>query len=305
MEKPYPLEQGSTIGIFSPADPLNEQRIRRIEKGISILQSWGFNVEAPTVKQLNAWTKFRPPTERAIEITELLNDDSIDALFASWGGKNCNDLLDLFDYRQFRDLKKPIFGVSDIAVLLNAISYNSRIITFYGPNILGKLDETNAKGLELLNSDSDLKNILPKNVSYTIIRDGNCEGRLIGGSLGTFVLGLSGTKHFPAFKNSILFWETSSLNLFQIRQHLQHLKLANIFQNIKGVIIGATNQILNHEDNFHEMILDLFQNPEIPLIKGDFFGHGHFENPIFPIGAYAYLSTNPVELILTEKPVKD
>lgn len=303
ISKAKAINANAKIGLFTPSDPIVNHRIEKLRNGIEILRNWGFRVDEPTSEQWEAWSKQRTPKERTDEIHSLLFDSSIEILLATWGGKNCNDLLDLLDYKLFRIKRKPILGVSDVATLLNAISYKSRLVTFYGPNIAGKLDETDEKGLSKLMSDSTnivTQSLLPNKVTYHIIRSGGCEGQLVGGSLGTYTVGLSGTPYYPNFRKVILFWESSSLDLSQIRQHIQHLRLANAAENIQGVIIGATNKVTENISELDRTLLELFPEDNIPIIRGDFLGHGVYPNPILPIAAKVKLTTDPISLILLD-----
>lgn len=305
MLKPKRAQKNGNVSLFHPSDPLVEDRILKINRGIETIRKWGFEVEKPGSNTLGKWALYRTPQDRAAEIHDLLSDDSVDILLATWGGKICLDLLPFLDFQLISDAAKPILGVSDIGVLLNAIAFRSNLITFYGPNIAGKLYESEEKGFPLITSPPKelLGNyLLSKETSSVVVRSGIGEGRLIGGSIGTFTIGLSGTPYFPHFDEVILFLESGSLNNLTIRQHLKKLFLSSSLANVVGIVIGALTQLETEKEfeTFDRFLLELFDDASIPILRGNFFGHGIFPNLTLPVGANVRLSTDIKNLILLE-----
>lgn len=292
---PKKISKGAKFGFFSPSDPIYPRRIEFIKLGVKIINDWGFQTEVISDSQLSEWAVYRNPQMRADEFHLKLKDPTIDGLIATWGGKNSNDLLPLIDYSLVRKFKKPIVGSSDIAVILNAITWKTDLVTFYGPNVLGKFNQTKEYGFPFLIKNT-YKNIplFPNeyNAKFKVLRKGKVEGILIGGSLGTFTLGLSGTSYMPQFKNMIFFFESSSLDYFRIRQHIQNLKINNFLKNVSGLIVGVTEHITNETRNqFENMLLEFFPG-EIPIILCNYFGHGFYYNSTFPIGSKLKIDTN-------------
>lgn len=291
---PKKITEGAKVGFFSPSDPIYPRRIEFIKLGVEILNEWGYFTELIDDTTLNKWGALRPLKERINEVHDKMIDPKIDVLIATWGGKNSSDLLPHLNYNLIRKSRKPIIGTSDIAVLLNAITCYSGLITFHGPNVLGKLNQTKEIGLPLLKDN--IKNELnllgiSSNNEMQIYRHGSTTGRLVGGSLGTFTLGLSGTKYMPNFDQIIFFFESASLDYFKTRQHLQHLKLTGFIERVVGVIIGAMTKIDKHLSNDFLNMINHFFADHIPIIKCDVFGHGFYHNPTFPIGMKAKIDT--------------
>lgn len=294
---PKKIHKGAKLGFFSPSDPIYPRRVEFIKKAVLILSYWGFKTESITDKMFEEWSVLRSPSARANEFHKKLKDSEFDCLMATWGGKNSSDLLKLLDYQLIQKLKKPIIGSSDIGVLLNAITHKTGLVTFYGPNVLGKINQTEEIGLPVLVRDREYQpNLFPTDSlnKVKVVRGGICEGRLIGGSLGTFTLGLSGTEFIPQFNKTIFFFETASLDYYRIRQHLQNLNNTKFLKKITGVIVGVTNQI--KEDSielFEKMLLEFFPK-SVPLITTELFGHGFYYNPTFPIGRKIKIDTSKV-----------
>lgn len=289
--RPKNLTDESLIGFFTPSDPILPKRVEFIKKGLQILSEWGLKTKFVDEKKIEYWGKRNDPKDKIKEFNDLLHDSAVDVLMATWGGKNSSDLLDLIDYDLVGYSNKIIIGHSDVAVILNAITEKTNLVTFYGPNVLGKLNQTKEIGfpLQRMKSYSGYKLFSFKEIGgYFIVNPGICKGELYGGSLGTFTLGLSGTAYIPTSNEIIFFFESSSLDLYRIRQHLQHLKLTGFIRRVVGVITGTNTQISDEESKeFNELLISYF--PDCPIIRSEYFGHGFYLNPSIPIGGYAQL----------------
>lgn len=299
--KPKRIYKGERIGIFSPSDPIYSRRIPFILEGLKILQTWGFKPDDINEYDFNIWSELRSPLERAREFNRLVVNKSCSALLATWGGKNVSDILQLVNYDLVKEHQKVIFGSSDIAVLLNAITAKTNLLTFYGPNVLGKLNQTCESGLPLISDTIQVpfEFNLNGSLSPVAVIPGCSTGHLVGGSLGTFTLGLSGTKYIPNFAKMIFFFESGSLDLFRIRQHLRHLELTGFLDNVTGVLIGAMTKIEDTK-NLDLLLSEIFSPRSCPVVRCDAFGHGYFNNPMIPIGPVAELRTNPCRLTIFE-----
>ena len=150
MIYPYRLRHGDPIGIYSPSEPITEERLPRFNKGISVLSSHGYTVKyGDNVFKQNAYMA-GTIKERINDINMLLSNNNVKAIMTSWGGKSCNQLLPYLDYGLIAKQRKPIMGFSDGCVLLNSITYKTGLITFHGPNVAGKLYETKHSDMSLL-----------------------------------------------------------------------------------------------------------------------------------------------------------
>jgi len=298
---PSALKRNPKIGFFSPSVPLFDHRIRYIKEGITTLMLWGFRVQKLSDKQFSQWKTLRDPLIRKNEIYELLEDKSIDILFSVWGGKNTNDIIDTLDYRFIRNNAKPIIGVSDVCVLLNAITSQAKVVTYHGPNVVGKLNHTKESKLPIITSHNKSFELIPSEYQgpLTIVRSGICVGNMVGGSLGTFAIGLSGTPYMPDFERVLFFFESASLDYFQIKQHLKLLSLTGFSKRIAGLFIGNLSKVNKDQlADLYKLLCDFVPNKSIPIVKTDLFGHGDFYNPCFPIGANAHIDTDSNKYII-------
>ncbi|MDD4149171.1 MAG: LD-carboxypeptidase [Bacteroidales bacterium] len=300
------IKKGSTIGIFSPSEPIVEKRISRFNAGISILKSNGFKTKLATnalkITNYTAGTV----SDRVSDLHELLRANDVDVLVSSWGGKSCNQLIKHLDYNLIKEKRKAILGFSDAGVLLNHINAKTGLITFYGPNVIGKLDETDHENMTILNDDFFQGNILGnvENVNSQVIKSGTSEGKLIGGNLSTFVLGVACSEIPDSyFDGAIFFWEDAGNAAQIINQYLTAISNRGIFDRISGMIIGDfitedTNEWKRTND--FDSIKQVLGNYNFPILYAPTFGHRKLENPLIPIGAKCRLDANKYSLKLLE-----
>jgi muramoyltetrapeptide carboxypeptidase LdcA involved in peptidoglycan recycling len=144
-------------------------------------------------------------------------------------GFNSNQLLKDIDYNLISNNPKVLCGYSDITSLQNAIYAKAGLVTYSGPHFstFGMLKGFNYTQDQfnkcLFNSDpflvspsevwsddawyADQENReFIENLGFKVWNEGEAEGTIIGGNLGTLNL-LQGTEFMPSLKDSILFLE--------------------------------------------------------------------------------------------------
>jgi muramoyltetrapeptide carboxypeptidase len=202
-----------------------------------------------------------------------------------------------------RDSRKPIVTFSDGCVLLNAITAKTGLITFHGPNVAGKLDESNHASLDLLRGRNVDKGEFPAfgnsaRAFWECWREGQATGRLYGGNLSTFVLGLVGTRFLDISDSVIFFWENVGDSPQIIHQYLTCLVNAGWFDRVAGMVVG--DLIINPLPEGSEWkrrsaqaaVLQALAGFNFPIAHCPTFGHRSLENPIVPIGATCVLDTD-------------
>lgn len=311
MSKCHRIHDGATIGIYSPSEPITESRKPRFERGLYVIREHGFKIKLGSSVFGSHFYMAGTAKQRAEDIMDLLKDDDVDVLLASWGGKSCNQILSLLDYDTIRSIRKPILGFSDGCVLLNAITAKTGLFTVHGPNIAGKFYETKHADLRILKDTPFSKNLLTNEdrcEDARIIRGGTCTGRLFGGNLSTLTLGLLGSQFFPSSSEGIFFWESAGETPQIIDQFLTCLRNAGVFENMKGMIIG--DFIIEEAEEYKkrdpfEMVLSILSDYSFPILYYPSFGHpSNLENPPIPIGPLCRLDVDNTTLYLEEDVVE-
>jgi len=297
------LEQGSTLGVYSPSEPITDSRKARFLQGLNILRSNGYNIKL-SKGALERNNYVAGSTEHRLnDIHELLSSQDVHALISSWGGKSCNQLVRGLDYKQIAEQRKPFLGFSDPCVILNHITALTGLVTFYGPNVVGKLHETDNADLRILHSSSEGCDILSDTETRTTIVGGGCRGRLFGGNLSTFVLGvLCSNTSLRFFESGIFFWEDMSTPQLVI-QNLTAIGNKGLFETIGGMVIGK----LISEESKHWKSVDMLEEVRrfctdfrFPILHAPVFGHEKLANPVIPIGPVAELDADNGMLVLQE-----
>jgi len=312
---PNRLKKGDAIGIVAPSKSLSEVHKdyldnfkKYIEKELELKVVFGKNIFKKD-KSGTAGT----PKQRAEDINNMFNNKDIDAIWGYQGGETAIQTLSLLDFDAIKENPKLFLGMSDIDVLLLVINKMTGLITFNTPDSkMGRdldldFDYSRKSFVERLFEGS--KEIKP-NSEWKCVRKGKATGKLIGCNI-TSILKLNRTKYFPDFDNSILFLESYTLNVEEIRHKLDQLKQIGVFDKIKGIVIGFMYSFQDKEQrkekninvDFEDMVLEITKEHDIPILKINEFGH-RCQNAFLPIGAKVMLDATNKKIKIVEEFVK-
>jgi len=297
MKKPSRLKPGDTIGIVAPAGPFDPDLF---QKGVAALEDMGYGVFQPDGLDKRNRFLAGPDEHRADLINQMFADPDINAIFCARGGYGSQRILDSIDYEVIRENSKIFIGFSDITVLLSALNNHCGLVTFHGP-VLTKLGEGNPESVAGLGAalaiDTPVQIRASKN---RVVRSGSCEGTVAGGNLAT-LCHMVGTPHMPEFGNCILILEDVSESLYKIDRMLYQMRMAGCFQGITGLALGSFTDC-GELGGVLDVVMDNFQETEIPILAGFDIGHGPV-NLTIPMGIPAVLDTDLRTLSYTEAAV--
>jgi muramoyltetrapeptide carboxypeptidase len=309
ITKPKALKKDDMIGIFSPSEPLTPERRVRVERGANIIHSLGYSTVYSENMFNSHYYMAGKPEDRISDFNDLIRNIEVKAIMMSWGGKSANQLMNLLDYELIAENPKAIFGFSDTTNLINAIHAMTGLVTFHGPNVVGKLDELPDSSLHFFDLMIEHGFVGPLNsrIPPKSLRDGVAQGRLIGGNLSCFILGLMGTPYQPDFRDAIFFWEAGSRSPQEIDQFLTYLKLAGVFAEISGMIIGHVSECRDKRDwgsrEIEDVVVSTAEDFDFPIMVFPAFGHGDVENITLPIGCRCKLDSRKLSFEIQEKSV--
>jgi muramoyltetrapeptide carboxypeptidase len=197
MRTPKRLQPGDTIGIVSTSSPTEPEAVDHMkeyfeQKGYSVkvapntLASFGFLAGTPQV--------------RADDFNSMLHDSAIRMIVTAMGGTGAEHLLPLVDYQAIASDPKMVVGLSNPAILLNAISSTTGVPTIHGPNgVEFGYDELTPFAEEnfwpIVSESLSLPHVFPVSNEMKVVRGGSIvEGRLYGGhiSMMQLLIGLLG-----------------------------------------------------------------------------------------------------------------
>ena len=300
---PPSLPQGGRIGIFAPSSQIN---INGLSNGYRFLKKCGYDVVMGRTIQQMMDTDFMnaPDRERANELMEFFDDDSIDMIIAAAGGYGTTRILKMLDYDLIARKPKIVVGLSDTCGLLMAILTKSGLASFMGQTAeISASEESKWNMVNMLHRVSDPTSsiILPE--GYSLLRrigePKTASGMLVASNLN-LLTSLAGTEFFPKMEGSILAIEDVSEAIFKIESMLQHLELCNVFDDISGVLLGEFTMLMSEfgngkderdaEPSVNEIFISRFKNRKYPIMTGVPFSHGKY-NVCLPIGRTVKIDT--------------
>ncbi|MFH0925146.1 MAG: LD-carboxypeptidase [bacterium] len=293
MIKPNALKFGDNIGIVAPAGPLVKDIFF---SGVDQLKSLGFKTKFN--KDIFAKKGYLAGHDqrRAEELNKMFLDPEIKAIICARGGYGSARLIPLIDKAGIKKNPKIFMGFSDITSLHLSINKECSLVTFQGPMVASD-QLINLKELTRHSLLDTLTKPLPPPELYisrdTIVREGYGQGALVGGCLSILIHSL-GTSYEVDTDNKILFLEDWREAPYSIDRMLTHLKLANKFDKVKGVLFGDMSFYPRRKDNkkyLKGLIEDIFKGYKFPICIDLPFGHGS-ENVVLPLGVKVTLDTS-------------
>ena len=306
------LKKGDHIRVVSPSSSI--QAIGGFEANLAAkerLEELGFDVSFSSNYFEHDLFDSASIASRVEDIHEAFLDPSVDAVLATIGGFNCNELLPYLDYDLIAQNPKIFCGYSDTTALLNAIYTKTGIETYMGPSYSSfKMKASQAYQTEawLRAVTQDNYDLVPSQewssdawylpdaprtfypTEWKVYKAGSASGTIIGGNLSTFSL-LRGTPYAPQAENYILFVEEAEG--YPPEHFLRELAaLLQAYPNPQAVIIGRFPKECEMTEEILLAILDkhpLLKN--IPVLYDVDFAH---TQPLFTItiGAQAALDTD-------------
>lgn len=291
MKKITPLTQGDTIAIISPAGPIKDEKA--LKKAVSYLEAQGYKVEIATNALLQKDYLAGDDASRLSDLHEAFKNPEIKAILCSRGGYGCARLLDKIDYDLICQNPKIFLGHSDITAFLN----NFHIPTFHAPMAVGdfgndEIDATTAKSfLEVIKGIKAPYIYEPKE-AFKIINSGKAKGKLIGGNLSVLA-SLFGTQYIPDFQDKILLLEDLNEPLYKIDRMLTQLRMAGVFDQIRGLVVADFGDTKVSEDFLKSFI------SKKPVFCGFYASHVKSKYTL-PIGVEYFLDADKGTLELIE-----
>lgn len=265
----------------------------------------------------------------SIQLINMFKNDNINVLMSLTGGYTTNTHLDSINYREVAQNPKIVVGYSDTTALLLALYTKIKLVTFYGPALIGTFGEypninsytaKNFNDIMTYNGGiytyeeaetQSMSNYFwdkedEKELEYSKFdgwksnNKGTASGILIGGNLNT-ILSLLGTEYIPDFKNKILFIEDAFTSPQKFNRDMETLRQNKILHQINGIIVGTFFGVNETQSCFEKILNEYIDKPMIYNVN---FGHS---NPIMtiPIGVSAKIDSDKPMITLLESPFKD
>ena len=133
---PRPLRKGDVIGVTAPSAGVGARLEPRLTFCLDFLRQLGYDPRLGRCLRSDKIVS-APAEDRAHELTDMLLDDAVAAVFPPWGGEL---LIDIFPYLDFKRLAegtpKWLIGYSDLATFMLPYTVLTGIATMHGSDLL-------------------------------------------------------------------------------------------------------------------------------------------------------------------------
>ncbi|MCS1351092.1 S66 peptidase family protein [Mechercharimyces sp. CAU 1602] len=323
----YPfLPAHSTIGVTAPSSGVRTEFHYLLQQASTRLEQAGYTVQIGKTAWQQEKAKSAPADERARELMEMMEDDTIHLIIPPFGGELLIEVLDKLDFSRINP--KWVLGYSDLSLLLMAMTLQTGIATAHGTNFIdlrGQIwDETTAMWEQALStevgsaivqsSSSHFQTEWKHDISATSVfhlteptewksispQPIHVAGRVLGGCID-IIRHLMGTPYGDVatfqrvhLHDEPLLWyfENCELSSTDLRRSLVQMKLAGWFEKCSGILFGRSNvqstlQEYTEIDVYHELADEL----GVPIIYDIDCGHQP-PQVTFINGAYAEVEVN-------------
>jgi muramoyltetrapeptide carboxypeptidase len=282
--KPKRLAAGDTVAIVAPASATFNTLDLQIAK--ESLEALGLKVEVGAHVLDRHGYLAGQDKDRAGDINRYFADPGIRAVLPLRGGWGASRVLPSLDFDSIRRNPKIVLGYSDITALHMAIAAKTGLITFHGPNGMGRWDEFSVNWVKRVLFDGEavtLENVHDKGEFLVqtenrvqTITPGTARGRILGGNL-TVLTAIMGSPYVPDFDGAILFVEDVGEDVYRIDRMLTTLKLAGVLDRIRGFVWGTCSECEPGSGygslTFEEIFADHIAPLRIPSWQGAMIGH--------------------------------
>lgn len=296
---PRRLSPGDTVGLVAPASAT----FQSVDVAIARESLEGLGLKVKVGEHVLSRHGYLSGTDkdRAADINRFFADGSVRAVLPIRGGWGSSRVLPHLDFDVIRRNPKVVLGYSDITALHLAIHAKTGLVTFHGPNGLGRWDAWSVDYLKRVLIDgeavtfenpkafSDRNALAQTENRVQTITPGTARGRLIGGNL-TVMTSILGSTYVPSTDGAVLFLEDVGEDLYRIDRMFTQLKLAGILDRIRGFVFGTCAECGPGEGfgslTLEEIFADHIRPLRVPAWFGAMIGHQTPQWTV-PIGADA------------------
>ncbi len=292
MIYPKKLKENDIIEIISPSNGVKSKKIKKLEKALKNLNSYGFKVIEDKYVRNSKNGVSSSAFNRSVELNKAISDINVKALIACSGGDYLVQILDFINFNHIKKNIKWIQGQSDITPLLFYITTKFDIATIYSFNAKSFGDDDLPETM-IKNNVEFLKGLTPKQTEYgykidenkikqsweCITEDRELNGRIIGGCLDS-LKDIIGTKYDCVKKfikkysqdGIIWYFDVAEMTNEDILRTMWQLKNAGWFIGCKGILFGRIENEINYTGttlkyavnyNLYDLNIPIFINTDI------------------------------------------
>ena len=241
-------------------------------KGIELLKQAGYNVkvmphafEKPAKGQGSAKLE-----HRVQDFMDAWLDKDIDMILCIRGGRGCGDVMQAIDWSKLPPRPELyVQGYSDVTMILCALQKRNYGHPVAGP-MVGAMQGLVPNALKAMRDMHHNKQVGPVKVAPIV--KGDCEGLPLAGLLSRFAWVVK-TSDRPIVKDRIIFIESVSANIEQIRGHVQTLLDEKFFDGAVGVVFCCFTKTGSDQAAVDALLKEVAPKLGVPVYMNFPFGH--------------------------------
>jgi muramoyltetrapeptide carboxypeptidase len=229
-------------------------------------------------------------SRRAAAFLRAMTDDTVDAVMAVRGGYGSVELLSALDAARLAGARTPFIGYSDLTSMHAFLNGPVGLASVHGAMLDGRL----ARGVSAYDEASFLGSLSTTPLGelspagLEIVRPGEAEGPLFGGTLRLIVSSLGTPFAFQAPSGCVLFLEDVAERPYRVRQALTQLRLSGLLSRASAIVFGQMPRCDEPvgEVTARSVIADLLEDFPGPVLFG--FPSGHTTSALvsLPFGVH-------------------
>ena len=271
MIRPANLVPGDTIALIAPAKAIEPVLV---DQAVALLEKAGFVVLVGQHAKGQFHYFSGTDDERAADVQWAIDHKEVKAIVCARGGYGAVRLLDRVQWATLLREPKWILGFSDITNFhLHALQLDIESVHCTMPlNFTENSPEALSSMFAILKTGTVQHSWPSEPINCT----GEASGILVGGNLSILYASL-GTPLCPNFQGAILFIEDIGEQLYQLDRMLHALKMARVFDQIAGLIIGGMTELKDTAIPtgfvLEDLIAEQLQYRSIPVAFNSPIGH--------------------------------
>jgi muramoyltetrapeptide carboxypeptidase len=275
------------VAVVSPA---SAAKAELVEAGVERLRRFGYRPMLMPHALARGPLYYAGTTEQRVrDLEAAFADKEIDGVLCTRGGWGSVELLPLLDGELMRANPKVFVGYSDHTSLHVWMWNELRMQTFYAPMVAA--DWSRADGVDVKTWRAAVEGegvwSVDAQDGLKVLREGEAEGRLLGGCLSILAEGLGTPWALRIDEPCVLFLEDIGTKPYQWDRMLQHLKFAGMLKNVRGILLGdvSANVGEGEIELLEAACLHALEEFVGPVAIGLRSGHVESGNRSLPLGA--------------------
>lgn len=265
--EPRWLRPNGVLAVVAPSGPFD---VPAFERGLERLRA-RYRVRCdPSILARHGYLA-GDDARRLREMTDAIEDETVDAIVCARGGYGATRLLEHLDPAKVRASRKLLVGFSDVTAL-HALWARAGVGSLHAPMVaaLGRTSDALVDRYVRALEGAPM----PRIEGLASIEAGVAEGPLVGGNLAVLAA-LVGTPYAPPVDGCVLFLEDVGERPYRVDRMLTTLRQAGWLDRVAGVALGAFTEGPPGPDgvDLDTVLRERLGGLGIPVVSGIPAGH--------------------------------